>query len=188
MRTGETAVDTGHGCEPIAVREVIVTREGSVTTLTARLDRDPADASDRSVYFRLLGPGTNLTEAATATGFEDTDTSDDYNEGDVPATAEASVQWQNLTGGQQYTVFASVDAGWRSHQTRGTSWTVGRESEASRDPVVASRVHAPAGSHITLTPCRAGAGAELLLLDGESMAAHGDGGSIIRIYGVETTP
>ena len=186
LRTGETAVDTGHGCEAVAVREVLVTREGSITTLTARLDRDTAETGTLDVYFRLLGPGTNLSEVAEAAGYEDVDQDGTFNEGDVAAALEASVAWNNLVGGQRYTVYASDSAGYPAHQTRGTSWTVGRESEAIRDPVVASRIHAPAGSHVTLSSCQQGASAELLLLDGESMAAHGNGGTIIRIYGLET--
>ena len=187
LRTGTPAVDTGHECVEAAVREVIATRDRHITTITALLDRAPGDDITRTVNFRLLGPGTNLSESAIASGYQDVDSSGDYNEDDEPAQIEASVQWQNLIGGEQYTVYASTHAGYPSHQTRGTTWTVGRESEAVRDPVVASRVHAPAGSFITLSACQRGASAELLLIDGESMAAHGDGGRIVRIYGVETS-
>ena len=189
LRTGETAGQTGHECEPIAVREVLASRTGSITTLTARLDRDAADPRRAwRVYIRIIGPNLNTTEVAAAAGYLDADSSGDYSDGDTPAETEVSVRWEHLTGGQSYTAYASLDSSMPTHTTRGTSWVVGAENEAVRDPVVTSRVHAPAGSYVTLSPCLPGASAELLLLDGESLVGHGDGGQIIRVYNVQAQP
>ena len=186
-RSGDTATDTGHGCEEAAVTAVAVGREGDTATLTLMLDRDPGDAR-RQVHLRLIGPDVTQTYSLDVRGYRDRDGDGAYSPGDTPAVDEVSFQFDPLTSGLNLVLLASMHPDFPTHATRGVRWTLGREDEMTPDPAAASRIQVSTGSFITIAPCQPGAAAQILLIDGESIAAGGTGGRIVRTYDVTTSP
>ena len=188
LRTGETATDTGHACEELAVREVSISREGDTVSVTVSVDRDPGD-SNRRVHLRMIGSdGSILNGSLHARGYRDRDGDGAYGRGDTPAVSEISFLLQTLTIGRTYVVLASVHPDFPNHATRSVSWTAGQEDEMTPDPATASRIQVLSPSFVTIASCQPRATAHLLLIDGESIAAGGTGGRILRDYDVTTSP